>query len=214
MKKIIVFLCAVALVLGLGGVCGAAIIADYTVDVQSVVGLDPLGLSESTWNFMFDFSDTATYIDRFGFPAVDALSDSLTISGASVATSNGVYTEPVGIGFYPTFSSGQFHRGGPSNGNARYTIGSDTLTLIALVDPTIGANIGDTISVADFGTTLTSGIDYHATVRDSITFQDTDYLFSNLRSSITQTTVPVPAAIYLLGAGFVGIAGLRRKLKK
>jgi hypothetical protein len=40
------------------------------------------------------------------------------------------------------------------------------------------------------------------------------FVSGTLNFNVYGTPVPVPAAIYLLGAGFVGLAGLRRKLKK
>lgn len=43
-----------------------------------------------------------------------------------------------------------------------------------------------------------------------------DLLNTNIAGQIIieGTPVPIPAAIYLLGAGFIGLAGLRRKIKK
>jgi uncharacterized protein DUF4114 len=38
--------------------------------------------------------------------------------------------------------------------------------------------------------------------------------FNDLVLEVSIRPVPIPAAIYLLGAGFVGLVGLRRKLKK
>ena len=80
-------------------------------------GADPLGLAGASFTLNSTYDSAAVYILRpINQAVVDALTHSFNISGASVAASNGAWTDPQGLAIYPTFP-GQFFGGGPTDGD-------------------------------------------------------------------------------------------------
>ena len=92
-------------------------------------GPDPLGLDKATLTLNAGFDTIDTYVDLFGFPAIVADSDSLVISGASVAGTNGTYSETAGLAFFPTFDGQWFDSAGVL---ADYAVNGEQFTLPVL----------------------------------------------------------------------------------
>jgi hypothetical protein len=194
-------------------VAHADIILSATVQLENHNGgPDVLGLHGATLNVSATFS--GSYIDRFGFPEADSTSDSLTITGASVGGTNGVYSEGVsgdgfGLGFYPTFN-GQLQHGGPNNGFAIWNIGGIELLLFKLLNEVGGVNVGDPVQVAHFGTE----VDVGPSLFHFVGLEDnTTYAIFNLAVNVTDTAaapVPAPLALIALGLLCLALTGRRR----
>ena len=174
----------------------------YTMTVALTSGTDILGLDGATLELIGFFDTTDVYANFSGLPKINSTSDSLTISGASVVGTNGVYSESSGgLGFFPTFD-GQMRR--PGGGIARYLVGGEDLFLNTLVDPVAGISIGDPISVSDFGTTIFNATNFSTDLGAS-------YTITSLQFSSSSVSVPEPSTLLLLGTGLAAVALRRRR---
>jgi len=107
---------------------------------------DTAGLNGATITFTATFANGTSYFDDGATPAAISSSHSLTISGASVGATNGVYTDPEGFmylyftGFGGTFvdePGGFGHTVTLPSGDMEFTLGLE----VAPVEPVIGAPV-------------------------------------------------------------------------
>jgi hypothetical protein len=239
MKKVTVFLSILTLLIA--GFAGVTAAGSFNWTVTGPIGTinesppDPQGQAEGLESAQFTLSiwveDGVYAPGPFGIPFALLSSGNITISGATLPANNGAY--PLTIfpssagtqhGYFPNFPSvvDDTLFGGvacilPSgyilNMGHGFFPGDPSFTGGA-------AMVGDTILLTDFTTgnstyaNLTAGL--HTPTPPAYP-ADTTYVsqFSSFEVDYFDSTpIPVPAAIYLLGAGFVGLAGLRRKFKK
>ena len=177
----------------LGASWARADFIDYQIsgDIVLDVGSDTLGLDGASFTLTASFDSDAVYQDFFGFPAVASISDSLVITGASNASTNGTYSEDFGLVFYPTFNGTLF--GGASGGEfAGWTINGELVNSGFFAEPTAVVQVGDTISPDDFSlieSTTTGTPDF------SVFSTGASYNIANFEASVS--TIPEP--------GFVGL---------
>ena len=219
-------ICIVLLVLGALVVSGTPANADIIQFKAEVVlthrtGADPdnrwinggesLGLDGATLVFRASFSTTDTYISGFGFPTVNSISESLTITGASVASTNGVRSSATGVSLWPD-GGGQYYA--PSGGSVEWDINGSNLTLWSLTNAVLGMSVGDNVELSHFSTTQRIR-DYEFdwglfTVGNGSPYGDLAR-YDAESFSATATQVPEPGTLTLLGLGAVAAVWCRRR---
>lgn len=180
--------------------------------VQTIVGTvnDPAGLNGATVAFTATFPDGATWQDDgFGEPVAVSSSHSFTITGASVPATNGVWSDPDGLGilyftgfdalFIDTIALQDFPgfnvQGGPD------TCGTPSATLCLFfgfdLDPVAGANepsIGEFIEADQFSSTFTSSQGINDTIF-SLGQSSNIYDIGSVVTPITVTGGPTPVEL-------------------
>jgi hypothetical protein len=185
----------------------AQLVMTATFDLTLESGPDVLGLNGASLSLAGTWDSVQTYIDRFGLPEADSLSDSLLITGASLASTNGTYIEPAGLGFYPTFE-GQLFAGGPADGHMVHNINGTSFEIRNLLAEQSGINIGDTIDPSHFSTTLQTAFPVF-----SFSIAADGSTYSRLNLQVTASIVPEPSSLILAAFGLIGLVvyGWRRK---
>ena len=220
MKQILVF-CAMVLVIASGA--HAALISDSdvssgtlpqtanTVDTLAVDQFDPLlgTLTKVTISLdnIFDWTNKGENLDGPGSISQSLDMDLLISLGATGLLPDSLafnQTWPVGTydGVIDFGGTSGFTAPGQSNLET-FTIdltGSDML-------PFLGAG---TVGFTVFGSSQSRASDTTGNVVNWISSQYT----ANALVTYEYTPVPIPAAVWLLGSGVIGLAGLRRRIKK
>ncbi len=155
-RKTVAFLLATLTLLMLGSAREALADLTFTITTGLSVtsGTDTLGLETATVELEIVFDETAVYdIPSYSSDGrrVPTISHLLTISGASVPTTNGTYTEPSGIDYWflcfsPTSCIPS--RLGDGNGNtaaAPVASGGTLIFFFSMESPATIPNVGDTI---------------------------------------------------------------------
>lgn len=184
----------------------------YDMTLTLLAGVDTLGLNGATASFTAMFDDSVPYGNVSGLARSFTTSDLLTISGASVASSNGSFTASNTVRFFPTFD-GQFFAVG---GFITYTFGAVPLMIGHLATPVSGVNPGDFMQVSDFGTTVATTLINPGCVFCASTDTGLNIVTDSRYgvSSFSATVVPEPATVTMVGFGLVGLARLRRRRTK
>lgn len=199
------------LLLGTTLLCGAAqaatITASFSWDFDLTSGGDFLGLDNASGMLVVTYDTTQTYLDRFALPAVDSLTDALTVSGASATGTNGSYAEADGVAFYPTSTNGVYFSGGitPGDIQARWDINGITLEMQngLVASATNAVSVGDAVDISHFGTSSATAV--------FLTGDGSAYSVLNFNGVVS--VVPVPAAVWLFGSGLLGLVGMARRKK-
>jgi len=189
---------------------------------------DPLGMDGATVSVSTTFADGATWQDT-GFESVIAVADShsFTISGASVASSNGVFSDPNGLlleavlGVQTDFLSLPFMSGDSSiflGGGAEFVLGF-SLSAVAFADQ---PDVGDFIDSSHFASTFAFDDSLHDTLASSAPVTNV-YEISHVVSAPSTTggptnpdvsPVPLPAGLPLIASSLALLAVLGRRSSK
>jgi hypothetical protein len=176
------------------------ITATYSMTLTLLDGTDTLGLVGANLTLTATFDFPQNYVEEFAIPAVFSTSNALTISGASVGATNGTYTEPDGIHFFPTYP-GQIWSG--IGLVPTYQVNGQEFTLEPFSD-TVAVNIGDPFNAS------------HFLSLDSASYWVSNtaiYGLENLDLNVTGGTssVPEPATLTLLGLSALGTFARARR---
>ena len=187
---------AMVLAMGLFGysnlVLGDTITYIANGDFVSSTGGDEIGLNGASFSFVVEFGIDDTYGDLFGSPAVAADSNLITIEGASVASTNGSFSETFGLNFFPT-SEGQFFGGADGGSSAVFDINGTDLSIFQLVNSVVGVSVGDLIDASHFGTEVLDNV-------PNFTTSSGIYNVENFSAVVEVKTIPEPNALAVFGA--------------
>jgi len=122
------------------------------------------------------------------------------------AMSTGAANMPINISFTGNSVTAVGGIFGPSETTGDFVAGNISLTLSDGTSLTKYVNIGDFLGFTST-VPITSMTIY---APDSVTFTQVDHFYVGTAG----TVVPVPAAVWLLGSGLIGLIGLRRRFKK
>jgi len=200
--------CVAVLVAMAGQVQAGIITANYTTTLRLVSGADAGGLNGATLNIYAEFDDSGVFTNKFGYPALDSLTHVITIASASVPASNGVFTDPSGLTYYPTYYN-SFETGV----GTFLTAGPLTLVAMETAPGSVVPVIGDTISVDNFNTTSFSPRGLNMKAADS-----SEYSWAADSTLTITRVVPEPSSLALFGFGAcvaaIGVARRRRREKQ
>ena len=195
---------------------------------QSVVGSpgDPAGMDGATVSFSATFVDGATWQDS-GFGSVFAVagSHSFTIAGASVAASNGTYSDPGGLVIESAagFESRFFSLPGTFSDSPEILLGSGHSFglgfALSPVSVALQPSIGDLIDVSHFAASFAFDQDIY----DSSSPTANLYVVDTVVAAPNATgggptnpnipTVPIPLTLPMLAMSF-GLLGLLWRSKR
>ncbi len=179
-RKTATFLLATLTLLMFGNAREA--LADLTFTVSTEIGiqgpgLDPLGLSGATAELEVIFDDAATFSSEFGGLTVPAISHSVTITGASVPSSNRVYSDPDGMKYFIFQTANLLDL----FGNSAADLGPPILLMFFQMDfPSVIPSAGDTIDPSHFPTSVSS---FHKMLQD--VNSNTSYTYVNPTLSVS-----------------------------
>jgi hypothetical protein len=182
------------------------IIADFSTTLSLISGTDSVGLNGATVTLHAEFDDASTFTDFFGFPTVLALTHTITISGASVAGSNGTFSDPEGLRYFPTFVNGFF------DGAGSFLGGGPLMEIIMeMSDGSVIPSNGDTISVDNFNTANLDPFDVPTRATDFSSYDWSTAATLTITTRPDVVAVPEPGTLGLIGLGMIGLAAVRRK---
>lgn len=194
-----------AIMIGMAGQADADLVATVTFNANLTSGSDTPGLNGSTITFVTSYDQNGLYVNKLSFPAINALQNSLTIAGASVAGTNGVYSSTNGIALFPTFVGQYFNNSGSI---VRFLVSGGEFRFNNLIQNVPGVTIGSTISPSDFGSV---GVSYNL-----LSFSDgSQYEVSGLSVIVTTSSaVPEPSSVALGGMGVACVAAARWRRRR
>lgn len=178
----------------------------YTLSgTLTATGGDSAGLNGATMTVRGLYDNlNGVYIERFGLPAIAALSADILIAGAPNGANDGKWDFTQDVAFYPTFA-GTFTE--PDGLFTEAFIGSDLFQWGGNTDPSAGsanAVIGGVVELDDFAPANYTGFGLlNLTTGEG-------YSLDNVR--IDATKVPEPASASLLAIGLVGALLRRRRV--
>ena len=183
---------------------------NYSTELVLASGTDALGLNDATLDITAQASSTATYINRFGFPAVVMLNNATyTITGSSIAANNGTFALPQ-LAFYPTFA-GLFTDPGGIAVDPTLPVGGSLVMQVNTNPTALGGSevVGDTVNVLDFAPATSE--DFELTGSNGALYNQTDVVITASTSSPGGT--PEPAGLAYAAGLFVcgGLAAIRRR---
>ena len=189
---------------------------DIQFDLSLVSGGDGLGLDGATANLLAQFAEGTTYSGTDPFPLAVADSHSIVISGATVASSNGTTSDPNGLTFQPSTSSGDFFD--TLDNLLLVDVGTGELEFGLLLDaPAVLPSVGDFMSASDFaGPDLAFSL-FFASDGSEYEIAGGTYVPTITGSTVPDAAaVPEPSTFAFLGLGATGMcfAAFRRKRKR
>ena len=201
--------CIAVLVATAGQVQAAVITAEFTTTLKLVSGGDAGGLDGASLNIYAEFDDAGVFVNKFGFPALDALNHAITISSASVPASNGVFSDPDGLTYFPAFFNSFF-----SNVGLFLKVGPLFIILMETGPGSVVPSIGDTISVDNFNTTSFDPRNENMIGVDGSSYSWAADSTLTINGSVAAVPEPSSLAIFGIGAYVAGIGAARRRQRE
>ncbi len=195
--------------IGMATAKAAVITVDVGFDLSLSSGNDAAGLDGASVLFTASFADGTTFVDPICCPPMAiAASHSFTISGASVAASNGVFSDPGGAAFSPNngLNEGFFTQ----SGSVLSLAGLASVIQFGVNNQIPDVLAGDLLTVAMldvmYGTTQFAGW---------LGTDGSQYSLTNINVNAFQggvNEVPLPAAfpLFLMGISAIGFVGRKR----
>ena len=171
---------------------------------------DTAGLIGASFVYELVFSDGATWASTVGnIISVAPASHALTISGASVASSNDTFFTPALFFNYNTANNFAGYGNGTPNSNGSFPdfalpSSVDLILIMTLQPPATVPSATDILSVNHFGSPTIGNIGFG--VESAVT---TVYRVLEPSLVVTMANVPEPTTLLLLGAGLAAV-GVRR----